>query len=72
MSSEELLELATDKGFINAFWRTLRLYRSKGSTISQREVFEQLNEQWEYVMGDPRFPSFDAFRKCRDRHFRGA
>lgn len=65
--SDKLKRMASTKGFIALFWETLIEYRKAGNGISQRKVFEQLNEEWEEEIGEPRFPSFDAFRKVRDR-----
>lgn len=68
---EELLkQLCTDSGFIAAFWERLRDYRAQGRSVSQREVFEELNGLYEEEIGEPRFPSFTAFRLKRDRMFR--
>ena len=62
--------LVTDRGFIEAFWTLLRSYRAAGSAISQRAVFEELNEVYLEEFGEPRFRTFDAFRKCRDRKYK--
>ncbi len=61
--------LVTDKGFIEAFWARLRERRLKEPSVSQEAVFEELNEEYRSVFGEDRFPSFDAFRKCRERNY---
>ena len=59
--------LVTESGFIEAFWERLRDRRRKDPSVSQEAVFEELNEEYREVFGEDRFPSFDAFRKRRDR-----
>lgn len=59
--------LVTDAGFIREFWRRLREMRETDPSVSQETAFEILDEEYRSVFGEPRFPSFDAFRKCRDR-----
>ena len=59
--------LVTESGFIEAFWERLRERRRKDPSVSQEAVFEELNEEYREVFGEDRFPSFDAFRKRRDR-----
>ena len=65
--TDKLKRMASNSGFCELFWETLREYRKAGSTISQREIFEQLNDYWESEIGEPRFISYDAFRKVRDK-----
>lgn len=59
--------LVTDTGFITEFWRRLREMRETDPSVTQETVFDILNEEYQDIFGEPRFPSFDAFRKCRDR-----
>lgn len=63
----ELRDLITETSFIETFWRELRSRRTVGSRITHKQLFEELNDFYEEETGEPRFPSFDAFRKCRDR-----
>ena len=57
--------LVSFDGFLQAFWRE---YRESGGT--QREVFGRLNAAYLKAFGVPRFRTFDAFRKQRDRRRR--
>lgn len=57
-------KLVTDAGFIEEFWRRLR-EADPGTT--QEDIFDRMNEEYKNVFGEDRFPSFDAFRKRRDR-----
>lgn len=63
----ELKDLITETSFIETFWAELRARRAVGSRITHKQLFEIMNDFYEEQTGEPRFPSFDAFRKCRDR-----
>lgn len=58
----------TRDGFVSAFWALLKVYYSRGEKVSHRQVFDELNDRFEAVFGEPRWPSFDAFLKYRDRN----
>ena len=60
--TDEMKNLVPLEGFTAEFWRE---YRETGDT--QREVFERLNAAYHNAFGVYRFPSYDAFRKQRDR-----
>lgn len=60
--------LATRREFIRSFWRELHTRRRRGRKDSQEDVFDDLEDKYEETFGGPLFPSFDAFRKYRDRH----
>lgn len=60
--TDEMKNLVSLEGFTAEFWRE---YRETGDT--QREVFERLNTAYHNAFGVYRFPSYDAFRKQRDR-----
>jgi hypothetical protein len=59
--------LVTDTGFIEEFWRRLAEMRVENPAVTQEDVYDVLNEEYRSVFGEDRFPSFDAFRKKRDR-----
>ena len=59
---DTMKRLVSLDGFTETFWRE---YRETGDT--QREVFERLNTAYHNAFGVYRFPSYDAFRKQRDR-----
>lgn len=67
MNEITVMQLITKAAFIETFWRTLRECRSTNPRVTQREVFDMLNDRYEELSGEPRFSSFDSFRKCRDR-----
>lgn len=61
------LRMVTTSGFVEVFWEELRARRQENPETSQRMVFNDLNDLFEEVFGEPRFASMDAFRKARDR-----
>jgi len=63
-----ILKMVRKSGFVEVFWAMLAELRDFNPNITQRMVFEQLNEMYEAEFGEPRFASYDAFRKYRDRH----
>lgn len=64
---EDIYRLVTRKGFEEAFWKTLRQWRAEEPKVTQRRVFEYLNDLYEETFGEPKFVSFDSFRMYRDR-----
>ena len=58
--------MVTRDGFVSAFWRELAAARRLDPSVTQRQVFDRLNEMFEAEFGRPRFVSFDAFRVYRD------
>lgn len=58
------------EGFIEQFWKDLRELQRKGVKATQEDVFDMLEEEYENITGRPLFPSFDAFRKYRNRRIR--
>ena len=67
MEELNIVHLASEAGFIEAFWEHLWKARVANPLATQREVFEYLNNYYEEKVGEPRYPSFDAFRVRRDR-----
>ncbi len=70
MKEQDIRQMMTDEGFTELFWRRLSTERKAGRKASQREIFEELNDEYEAEFGVARFPSFDAFRVKRDRRTR--
>ena len=64
---DKLKTMASRDGFIRLFWTTLAERRQADPHVTQETVFEDMNDYYEEQIGEPRFKSFDAFRKCRDK-----
>ena len=67
MTQDRIMQLVTGRGFVRVFWDELRERRAEDSTVTQRAVFDDLNDLFEETFGEPKFPSWEAFRKYRDR-----
>lgn len=67
---ETVYNLITKRGFIEEFWARFRTANVSGRPRTQESIFEELNDIYEDEFGEPRFPSFDSFRKSRDRAVR--
>ena len=61
--------LVSRQGFVNEFWRMLRVERRVNPDISRREVFDFLNGVHFVEFGVDAFPSYNAFRHSKE--FRG-
>lgn len=61
-------KLVTDRGFIDEFWSRVSDAQLSGHYVTHIAVFEELNGIYESAFGEPKFPSYDAFRMRRDRH----
>lgn len=68
MITEKAKRIATRSGFVEEFWRDLAESRRIGYTLTQEDIFKDLNALYSRSFGQSAFSSFDAFRKYRDRH----
>lgn len=66
IDAEKLIKFT---GFVSEFWRIYYHSAEDGDPITQQQAFDVLNSEFEKRYGEPRFKSFDAFRKRRDRYF---
>lgn len=65
---ETILGMASRRGFVEAFWRTLREMREEDPAVTQRQAFDRLHYLCESIFGSVPFGTYDAFRMWRDRH----
>ena len=65
---ETVYQLATRRGYVDAFWLELRRQRAVRPDTSHEEVYEFLEGLYEKEFGAPQFRTFGAFRLWRDRH----
>lgn len=59
--------LGSRPGFVEAFWKEAAKRQKAGEKFTHEGVFEYLDEKCQELFGYSRFPSFEAFRKFRDR-----
>jgi len=65
--NDNVRPLVTRRGFVRAFWRELRRRRGEDPTLTQEDIYNELEDCYREAFGEPQFPSFQAFRKWRDR-----
>jgi hypothetical protein len=59
----QILRMYTCKGFAEVFWETLQLERKANPKVSQKIVFDMLNEKFFAVFGEFRYSSYDSFQQ---------
>lgn len=64
----QVYQMITRRGFIALFWAELTERRRGNPAITYEQVFHDLNEHYREEFGEPRYRSYEAFRKDRDRH----
>ncbi len=64
---EFIKRLVTRRGFIDAFWQRFFERKNTGESVTQEDVYEELNDLYAAEFGEPAFVSFDAFRSVRRR-----
>ena len=63
---QQLMRIATRRGFVDEFWKLLAIYRKDDPNISRREVYERLNDLYFQTFGCYLFPSYNAFRHSKE------
>lgn len=66
----DLVRMVNPKGFIEEFYKELKEARKEEPAISQREVYERLEDAFWAMYECNRFPSYDAFRQFLSREYR--
>lgn len=66
--TEKALMIATRARFVAEFWTELSSRTAAGWRPTHEGVYNHLSDIYEDSFGERLFPSFDAFRKWRDRH----
>lgn len=59
--------MVSKTGFIDLFWEQVRDDRKAGGRKSYQQIYREMEEAFEADFKVTRFPSYDAFRKIRDR-----
>lgn len=68
MTMDEITKMATRSGFVEVFWDRLRGLRRIGRMDTPKQIYEGMELEHEEKYGVFRFPTYDAFRKYKDRH----
>lgn len=58
-----IIRMFTRKGFIEVFWEELKSRRKGDPKISEKTVFDDLNERFFNVFGEFRYSNYNSFRQ---------
>lgn len=64
---DDLKRMVTRRGFSDVFWERIRTDRRNGGKLTFRDCYSQMELEYEAEYGEPRYPSYEAFRKARER-----
>lgn len=65
---EDEVRMVSLHGFIAVFWERVRADRSRGGNLTYQQIYSGMEADYEGRYGVTRFPSYDAFRKARERY----
>lgn len=68
MTMDDITKMATRSGFVEVFWCRLQGLRRIGRQDTARQIYDKMEQEHEEKYGIERFPSYEAFRKFKDRH----
>ena len=61
--SSKLIRMVTKAGFIEVFWEELQSKRRENCKVTEKAVFDEMNESFLAVFGEFRYSSYDSFRQ---------
>jgi hypothetical protein len=61
--TSQLLRMYTKKGFIEVFWEEVQRQRKENPKVTEKAVFDELNEQFYEIFNEFRYSSYDSFRQ---------
>jgi hypothetical protein len=59
----QIIRMFTRAGFIEVFWEELQAQRKINQKISEKSVFDMLNEKFYKTFNEFRYSSYDSFRQ---------
>lgn len=59
----QIIRMFTRKGFIEVFWEELQFRRKEDPKISEKAVFDHLNDKFYKIFNEFRYSSYDSFRQ---------
>ena len=59
----QIIRMFTRQGFIDVFWEELQEQRKENPKVSQRAVFDYLNQKFCDIFGEFRYSCYDTFRQ---------
>lgn len=65
---DEITKMASRNGFLDVFWVRLQDLRRIGRTDTPQQIYNKMEQEHEAKYGIERFPSYEAFKKYKNRH----
>jgi hypothetical protein len=59
----QIIRMFTRQGFIEVFWEELQTQRKENPKVSEKAVFDSLNDKFYMVFNEFRYSSYDSFRQ---------
>jgi hypothetical protein len=59
----QVIRMFTRQGFIEVFWEELQDQRKINPRISEKAVFDKLNQKFYEIFNEFRYSSYDSFRQ---------
>jgi len=67
----QIIRMFTRQGFIEVFREELKARRKENPKITEKEVFDSLNQKFLEVFNEFRYSSYDSFRQRLDKKSQG-
>ena len=68
MTMDEITKMASRSGFLEVFWERLQGLRRIGKLDTPQQIYDRMEQEHEAKYGVERFPSYEAFKKYKNRH----
>jgi hypothetical protein len=62
----QIIRTFTRQGFIEVFWEELQAQRKENPKISEKSVFDSLNDKFYVVFNEFRYSSYDSFKHIKN------
>jgi len=59
----QVIRMFTRQGFIEVFWEELQARRKDNPKITEKAVFDMLNQKFYEIFNEFRYSSYDSFRQ---------
>jgi hypothetical protein len=59
----QIIRMFTRQGFIEVFWEELILKRKENPKVTEKAVFDELNDKFYSIFKEFRYSSYDSFRQ---------
>ena len=66
-TTKRIYRMISPDGFVALFWEEIRAAEKNGLHLTQREAFNQINDEYFNATNVYRYASFECFKKIKDR-----